>query len=75
MIIIKMYILHYYSQLHVSDLPFGTIFSLKMVPKEVVEAEQQAMPTALLLTTDHQQPRHYTPYAAITQVLIRAPDD
>ena len=23
---------------------------------------------ALLLTADHQQPRHYTPYAAITQV-------
>ena len=23
---------------------------------------------ALLLTTDHQQPRHYTPYAATTQV-------
>jgi len=27
-----------------------------------------AVPTALLLTADHQQPRHYTPYAAITQV-------
>ena len=25
-------------------------------------------PAALLLTADHQQPRHYTPYAAITQV-------
>jgi len=32
-------------------------------------AEQQAVrPASLLLTADHQQPRHYTPYAAITQV-------
>ena len=34
-----------------------------------------AQPAALLLTADHQQPRHYTPYVAITQVLSRAPDD
>ena len=25
-------------------------------------------PAALLLTAEHQQPRHYTPYAAVTQV-------
>jgi hypothetical protein len=25
-------------------------------------------PAALLLTADHQQPRHHTPYSAITQV-------
>jgi len=25
-------------------------------------------PAALHLTADHQQPRHYTPYAVITQV-------
>ena len=31
-------------------------------------AKQQAQPAALLLTADHQQPMHYTPYAAITQV-------
>ena len=30
---------------------------------------------ALHLTADHQQPRHYTPYAVITQVQSRAPDD
>jgi len=27
-----------------------------------------AYPAALHLTADHQQPRHYTPYAVITQV-------
>ena len=27
-----------------------------------------AYPAALLLTADHQQPRHYTPYAEVTQV-------
>jgi len=26
------------------------------------------IPTALLLTSDHQQPRHYTPYEVTTQV-------
>jgi len=25
-------------------------------------------PVALFLTADHQQPKHYTPYAVITQV-------
>ena len=30
---------------------------------------------ALHLTADHQQPRHYTPYAVITQVQSRARDD
>jgi hypothetical protein len=28
----------------------------------------ERMTAALILTADHQQPRHYTPYAAITQV-------
>jgi len=27
-----------------------------------------AHPAALHLTADHQQPRHYTPYAVITQI-------
>jgi len=29
---------------------------------------QDTQPAALHLTADHQQPRHYTPYAAITQL-------
>jgi len=29
----------------------------------------------LPLTDDHQKPRHYTPYVAITQIQSRAPDD
>jgi hypothetical protein len=34
-----------------------------------------ALPTALHLTADLQQPRHCTPYAVITQLKSRTPDD
>jgi len=30
----------------------------------------EAQPAALHLTADHQQPRHYTPYAVVTQVIV-----
>jgi len=34
-----------------------------------------AQPASLLLTADHQQPSHHTPYTVITQIQSRAPDD
>jgi hypothetical protein len=39
MMIIKKYILHYYSQLRVSAPSFGTIFSLKMTSKPSYQKE------------------------------------
>jgi len=41
---------------------------LLVVGAQAASLIPDAKPAALHLTTDHQQPRHYTPYVEITQV-------
>ena len=55
---------------HHQELETILVLLPRMVCNSLVAGGRQsdAGQKAMLLTADHQQPRHYTPFAAITQV-------